>query len=440
MHDENLTVSRRNGDPAPGNVTLAAELVVEDAEREIDKAVRGRRGIARRYVMGLRRRNPDATPAEIIRILERHYVTAISVAGAAITVGSIAAEIGIAIIPVVGPAVTGTKAVAKEAGKNATKQATTASMKAAAKFAAFGAAKSGAQLAVTVVPAGDQQLQFEITALFALAIADIHGMNLDREQAHALVYGLSNGRVSQQQIATMASHLAQSSSSDLVRVGQTIAGGRKDWGHWANTLADSLPGGAAQSLVRGVQTGVLEDIRGGLDGRQQAAVEYGVGALVGGITRFVFGREVVDAARSAFSDPPESFPVYLDVPPKPEKADDGPNRALRALEDAAKAVGGRVNTGATAVGSGVTGAAHTVTRALRSADLAVPNQRRALTAAKGLGGAITGAAGSVGDGVAGLLKPKRVVSLFNRKQQGRHPAGDPQPELDAGPGEKDCEK
>ena len=43
-------------------------------------------------------------------MLEHHYVTAISVAGAAITVGSIAAEIGIAMIPVVALAAAGTKA------------------------------------------------------------------------------------------------------------------------------------------------------------------------------------------------------------------------------------------------------------------------------------------------------------------------------------------
>ena len=127
--------------------------------------------------------------------------------------------------------------------------------------------------------------------------------------------------MSQKQIATMASDLAQSSNPEIVSASQTSAGGRKDLGHWANTLADSLPGGAAQSLVRGVQTGALEDIRGGLDGRQQAAVEYGVGALVGGITRFVFGREVVDAAQSAFSDAPGTFPAHLDVPAKPEKAE-----------------------------------------------------------------------------------------------------------------------
>ena len=299
-------------------------------------AVRGRRGIARKYVKWVRRRNPDATPAEIISMLEHHYVTAISVAGAAITVGSIAGEIGIAMIPVAGAAAAGTKAAAKEAGKKATKEAAKAAAKqtakAAAKSAARGAAKSGAQRAAARLPAGASQLQFEITALFALAVADIHGTDYDQQQAHALVYGLSNGRVSQKQIATMASDLAQSSNPGIVSASQTSAGGRKDLGHWANTLADSLPGGAAQSLVRGVQTGVLEDIRGGLDGRQQAAVEYGVGALVGGITRFVFGREVVDAAQSAFPDAPDTFPAYLDVPAKPEKADNDPNRALAGAQ------------------------------------------------------------------------------------------------------------
>ena len=121
MADENLGVPPRAGDRDPEDVTLEAELVDKDAEREIDKAVRGRRGVARKYVRRVRRRNPDATPAEIISMLEHHYVTAISVAGAAITVGSIAGEIGIAMIPGVGAAAAGTKAVAKEAAKKATK-------------------------------------------------------------------------------------------------------------------------------------------------------------------------------------------------------------------------------------------------------------------------------------------------------------------------------
>jgi hypothetical protein len=137
---------------------------------------------------------------------------------------------------------------------------------------------------------------------------------------------------------------------------------------------------------------------------------------------------VVDVAQSAFPDAPDTFPAYLDVPAKPAKpakADSEPNRALAALEDAAKAVGAGVSTGAVAVGTGVASAAHVVTRPFRSVDLdgdGVPDQPQVLTTVKGAGGAITGAAGAVGDGVSGLFKPKK---------RGKHAAGGPQCELEA---------
>lgn len=330
-------------------VNVEAELVAEQADLEIDNAVTGRRKIARGYVRRVRRRFPDATPAEVITLLERHYVTAISVAGAAITVGGVALEVTVGLIPGGGAAKAGTKAAAKTAAKTAAK----GTMKAAGKKAAIGMAKTGATKAAALLPAGDAQLQFEITALFALGVADIHGLEYDRQQAHALVYGLSNGRVSQERIAAMAADLANGSLTEGAAVGQTIAGGRKDWSHWAETLADSLPDGQAQSLVRGVATGVLEDARTGLGERRQEAAEYGVGALVGGATKFVFGRQVVDAARSAFPQAPTEFPGHLGIPAKAGLAVDEPNRALEALEDAAKAVGAGFASGAAAVGTSV---------------------------------------------------------------------------------------
>lgn len=453
VNDDDLTAAPRVAAEVP-DVTIVAEVVHEQAEREIERAVTGRHGMARKYVRWVRRRHPDATPAEMITMLERHYITAISVAGAAITVGSVAVEVGIALIPGGGVAKTGSKAAAKGAGKAVTKTAAKAAanqtMKAAGKRAAVGVAKTGAQRAAVLLPAGDAQLQFEITALFALAVADIHGLELDQEQAHALVYGLANGRVSQKQVATMATDLAKSSDAGLVSVGQTIAGGRKDWSHWANTLADSLPGGEAQSLVRGLQTGALEDVRAGLDDKQRATVEYGVGALVGGTTRFVFGRDVVGGARSAFAQVPAEFPDHLDIPAKPEKVDDEPNRALEALEDAAKAVGAGVSTGAAAVGTGAVTAAGVVTRPFRRVDLdgdGVPDEPQALTAAKG---AAT-AAGRVarpfrsvdldGDGVPDQRQAitavkgvgKTIASPFKPKKRGRHAVGAPPREPDCGP-------
>ena len=445
MTDDNPTTPSPVGDDLEG-VTIEVELTGERAEREINKAVTGRRGIARKYVRWVRGRNPEATPAEIITMLERHYVTAISVAGAAITVGIVAAEVGIAMIP----AAAGTKAAAKGGGKTVAKAAAKVTVKAAGRTAAIGVARAGAQKAAALLPAGDEQLQFEITALFALALADIHGLELDHQQAHALVYGLSNGQVDQDQIATMATHLAESSTTEVVSVGQTIAGGREDWSHWANTLADSLPGGAAQSLVKGVQTGALEDLRAGLGDKQQAAVEYGVGALVGGATRFVFGREVVDASQTAFAEAPTAFPEYLDVLAKPEKIDDESNRALEALEDAAKVVGARMSTGAAAVGTGVATAAGTMTRPFRSVDLdgdGVPDEPQAVTAMKGVAtaaGVVTRPFRSVdldGDGVPDepqALKAAKgvgnaIASSFQLKHPRRHTARGPQQELEPGP-------
>lgn len=410
-------------------VTLEAELVGEDATRDIAKAVSARHSIARKYIMRIRRRHPDATPAEVIQMLERHYGTSITTAGALITAGAIAADIGIAMIPGVGAAAAGMKSAgqqaAKKSGKEAAKLAAKNAAKLAAKNMALGTAKNGAQRAAALLPAGDEQLQFEITAIFALAIADIHGMDLDKDQALALVYGLSNERVSQKQIATMATDLSSASPEGVVGVGSRIAAGRTDWSHWANTLADTLPGGAAQSLVRTMQTGQLDTVRENLSGKQQATIEYGVGALAGGVTRFVFGRDVIVAARAAFADAPEVFPAHLAVSmkdnPDAEDREIEQNRALAAMEDAAKvtgnwiagtasAVGGGVTTGAVAVGAGVASAAGSVTRQFRSLDIdgdGIPDEPQALTKVKGVGGAIAGTAGSVGGSVAGLFKRKK---------------------------------
>ena len=256
----------------------------------------------------------------------------------------------------------------------------------------------GAQRVANMLPAGDEQLQFEITALYALALADIHSMSLDQAQARALVYGLSNDRVGQGQIAAMAADLARSSPSP-VDVGKSIATGHQDWSHWAHTLAHLLPAGAAQQLVRGVQTGQLEGVRAGLGAKKQAAVEYGVGALVGGVNRFVFGREVVNAAHEAFADAPAQFPSHLaiEVKEKPEK-DDEPNRALIALQDAARSTASWMGDSAHSIGAGVQTVAGTVARPFRSLDRdgdGVPDEPQALTAVKGVGGAIAAVAGKV---------------------------------------------
>ncbi|WP_232549792.1 hypothetical protein [Propioniciclava soli] len=142
-------------------VTVAAELAADEAERDIVEAVRGRRGVAREYVRRMRRRHPDASPADIFAMLERHYVTAISAAGTAVMVGGIAAELGISFIPGGGAAKAGAKAVAVSAAKTA------------AKKAALELAKTGARQATRMIPNADERLQFELTAIFALSLGEM---------------------------------------------------------------------------------------------------------------------------------------------------------------------------------------------------------------------------------------------------------------------------
>ncbi len=180
-----------------------------------------------------------------------------------------------------------------------------------------------------------------------------------------------------------------------------------------------------------MQTGELDVVRENLSGKQQATVEYGVAAVTGGITRFVFGRDVIVAARAAFPEAPEEFPAHLAVilKAKPESEDSelASSKAFAALEDAAKSTGtwisdtaGKVGTGvaasASAVSSGVTTAAGSVSRPFRRVDLdgdGIPDAPQALTKMKGVGGTIAGKASSVRGGVSGLLKKKPSTNLVD---------------------------
>ena len=355
-----------------GGATVGADLDVTTAEQEIAEAVSARHLIARKYVRRVRQRHPEASPAEVITLLERHYVTAISVAGGVATAGSIAASVGLSLIP-------GASA-GKEAGKvGARVAAKKAAAKAAARKAAKTAAANMARTGVArIVPAGDERLQFEITAIFALALAEIHGMHLDQDQSKALVYGLSNDRVSQRQISAMATDVARATRS-ASGLGEQLATAQDDWSHWANTLASQLPGTAAGDLVRAVQTGQFDTMRNGFSDGQQSIVEYGVGAVAGGVTRFVFGREVVNATRVAFAEAPQDFPPHLAVEAH-SAGDEEPTRAFVALDEAAKVTAAWMSS-----------ATDRATRVFRSVDLdgdGSPDEAQAVTALRSAGSSI----------------------------------------------------
>lgn len=334
------TRASRVADLPAENVTLETVLDGAHADREIERALRGRRGIARTYVRWVRRRNPASTPTEIVAMLERHYVTAIKAAGAAIIVGGIAAEVGIAMIPVVGPGVTGGKAIAKEVAKNAV----------------AAGIKVGSEKATSILPAGDEQLQFEITAVFALALAEIHGLELDHNQARALVNGFSNERVSEERLANLVRELGNPQ--------------------------DSTSSGAAR-------------------------FEFGRAVVDRSRLAFVTTPDSFPAQLSV--DPNATL-----------GGEEGEsNQALQALEDAARTVSATVAGRAVAIGTGAATAAGVVRRSFHSVDIdgdGIPDEPQAVTAAKGVGGAVAGTAGLVGGLVSSRFKALRSKTKQESKE------------------------
>ncbi|MGO2862586.1 MAG: hypothetical protein ACTIC1_15610, partial [Brevibacterium sp.] len=130
----------------------AAKLAVNDdgslnprAQSMLSKLLSVQRPVALAYVRSLRRRNPDATPEELIKIIRRHYLTLTTSGGAA--VGATAAVPGLGTTAALGVAT--------------------------AETAGF----------------------LEGTALFAQAISEIHGLPVaDAKRANALVLGLMLGK------------------------------------------------------------------------------------------------------------------------------------------------------------------------------------------------------------------------------------------------------
>ncbi len=161
--EENL-LARIDDDPA-----MSARVLSQILER----GTRVQAPAVRAYVARLRRLNPEASPAEIVTKLEKRYLAAVMASGAA--VGSAAAFPGI-----------------------------------------------GTLAALSAV-AGETLVFLEATAVFVLAVAEVHGIPLEeRERRRALVLAVLVGDDSKGAIA------------DLVGPGRTN-------GAWLAEGAEMLP-------------------------------------------------------------------------------------------------------------------------------------------------------------------------------------------------------
>ena len=221
--------------------------------RGIDRVLAIQRPIVVAHLRSIRRRNPDASPTELIRILERRYLAAVTTGGAAVG--------ATAVVPGIG---TG----------------------------------------VTLALSGAETIGFlESTALFAQSVAEVHGIPLDNpDRARALVFTLMLGKEGTDLVSQLA--------------GQAVGNGVGRDKYWGNLITKTLPRAAVGPLVDRLKSAFIHQfaVRGGASVLGKA-LPFGVGAAIGGAGNHLLGRRVLTASRMAFTAAPEALPQELEPLP-----------------------------------------------------------------------------------------------------------------------------
>jgi len=202
------------------------------------------------HIRDIRRRNPGATPDQLIVILERRYLTAVTTGGAAVG--------ATAVIPGVGTGIT--------------------------------LALSGLETAGFL----------EATALFAQSVSEVHNIAIeDPDRARALVMTMMLGREGSDLVRQLA--------------GQFSSGGTGRTAYWGELVTTSMPRAILGPLTDRLQTAFIRQFaaKGGasLIGK---AVPFGIGAVIGGAGNRILGRKVVQSSRLAFGQAPQHYRQELD--------------------------------------------------------------------------------------------------------------------------------
>lgn len=211
----------------------------------LNKAINIQSPLVRKNIARARQRNPEATPAQVIRNLERMYVSALTGTGAA--VGGAAAAPGVG---------------------------------------------TGVALALS---AGEALSSLELSALFALSIAEVHGVPIDEiERRQTIVMGVMLGGTGSATVAKVAE-----------RTGQ----------HWGRQVVAKVPVETLRQINRilgrhfvtkyGTKQGII------VLGR---VAPFGIGAVIGGGANAAIAALTVKAGRRAFGPAPTSWPSHSTPP------------------------------------------------------------------------------------------------------------------------------
>jgi hypothetical protein len=210
------------------------------ARTALDKALGMQHTAVEKHLRRARQRNPDATPAVVVKTLELMYRSALTGTGAA--VGATAA------VPAVG---------------------------------------TGAALSLS---GGEMLTSMELTVLFALSVAQVHGVRVDElERRRTLVLGIVLGGGSGETIAKIA---------------------ERNGKHWAKAIVEGVPLSTITQINKvlggnfltryGTRQGIL--VLG-------KVVPFGIGAVIGGGANLLIAETTVRTTRHAFGPAPSAWPM-----------------------------------------------------------------------------------------------------------------------------------
>lgn len=204
----------------------------------LEKAIGIHQAAVTSYVARLRRARPDATPAEIIAALEKWYLAAVTGTGAA--VGGAAAAPGVGTV------------------------------------------------AALALSSGEAAVFLETTALFALVVAEVHGIRVDEvERRRTLVLAVVLGDRGAMMIEKLTRQTDQ---------------------RWAELLPDTIPLSSITAINRTLGRWFVTKFERKLGALAIGkCAPFGVGAAIGASGNRAFGRQVVNASRRVFGSPPARF-------------------------------------------------------------------------------------------------------------------------------------
>ncbi|PZQ91942.1 MAG: hypothetical protein DI534_03075 [Leifsonia xyli] len=233
----------------------------------LDRVMSVHRPAVLAHLRGIRSKYPDANPEQVLRVLERRYLTTVTTSGAGVGVA--------AAVPAVG---------------------------------------TGAALALS---GAETVLFLEATALFAQSVAELHGIPVeDPERGRALVLAMVVGGPSQELIMQFT--------------GQASGRGPAKPEFWGTLIAKNLPRTAVTQFMDRVRKVYLPRMMATAGGSMVGRVlPFGVGAVVGGTANQLLGRRVVKTARTAFGPPPPYFPAS--TAPRPLAPRQRPTKEDRAM-------------------------------------------------------------------------------------------------------------